>query len=623
MDFRVGVWCVRREANTVEAEGTVRRLTPKAMDVLVCLARRNGDVVSKADLFKEVWPDTCVSDDALTRSIGELRRALNDMARHPTVIETIARRGYRIIAPISWNGATSEPSSPPVSDVPPQTPSVLDDTRAVGRRAPLLPRHLKRIAVIGVVIAVGVAAAVSAVWLGERPSERAALVVHRLAVLPFQTESGGGEQDYFTEGMTRSVIAELTKLGSLQVVFRSSTDQYKGVRTLLDVAREAGADAILRGSVLHVGPRVRLTAQIAPIGGDHPVWSGSFERDMDHVQSLEWEMAHAVATQVGAVTSGDGRLLRRAEEVAPDAYEEFLRGYYFLDRMQYAAATEHFSESVKRDPRFALAWALLYEADSMTSYGRDQPFSDRALGALERARALDAGLSEVHTGLGDVKFVARDWAAGEAEYRRAVEIDPTSLDAARHYVLCLHLLGRKDEAIREARRALRMDPVCLVISVELTGLLRNCYRYGEALEQFRRSIEIDPASSSAYRMAAAIYEAQGRHAEAMEAQLTSDRLSDLSPDSMRALEAAAAYGERTYWKKKLELASAGPLAPGPERLAEMHLNAGDREGALALLLKAERAGSARLMWLNSVAAWDPLRSDPRFQALVQRLNLPR
>ena len=313
--------------------------------------------------------------------------------------------------------------------------------------------------------------------------------------------------------------------------------------------------------------------------------------------------------------------------VDPAAYEAYLHGWYFFDRVEFSKAASYFEEATVKDPKFALAHALLFEADAMATFVRDLPLSPRALRAMERARALDDTLAEVHDAAGDVAFFAQwNWATGEAEYRRAVELDPRSVDAARHYASCLHALTRWDAAVREFKRALELDPASLGLNSELLRLLINAHRYPEAVAQLQRTLELDPNQGAVYWVAGTLYEAMGKDAEAAAAYLDSEKRSGRDPRQIASLEKAIAErGMPGYWEAVFQRLQkeATERAVSPFERARVCVRAGRRSEALALLEDAFVRHNPHIPWIKAGASWDPLRSDPRFQALLRRLNLPQ
>lgn len=603
MDFRVGPWLIRPDLNQAVRNSRSLHLTPKSMEVLVCLARHEGGVVSKDVLFQEVWTGTYVTDDALTKCIGELRRTLDTAGPEPPVIETIARRGYRMAVPITWE--TEE------------------RTVDAGAAAPWWKRRWA-LAAGGVVVMLLVVLAVWAalgIWREPPP-------IRSIAVLPLANDSGDSDQEFFADGMTEELITELAQLDAWKVISRTSVMRYKGTKKPLpEIARDLAVDAVVEGAVLRSGSQVRITAQLIHADTDRHVWAGSFEREMSDVLSLQREIARSIAAEL-RVTLGtpEPRHPSRSRKVVPEAYEAYLKGWHFYNRYQFAKAASFFEQATLKDPGFALAFIMLAEADGMEAFTQDLPMSARAMTAMETARTLDGTLAEVHAAIADVQFYTDwNWKAGEEGFRRAVEIDRGSIDSAFHYALALHALAKWEAALREYRRSLELDPVSPRLNGQFLGCLVDAHRDQEAMDQFRKTIELDPNNAFAWWRVGQLYNRQGRVGEALGAWLKRDSLGGYSAEQLKALESAArAGGLRGYWAKHVEILkekSKRTRVP-PREVALAYLLAGENDKAMEMLETAYQQRAPRLTWIRANAVWDPLRSDPRFQALLRRMRFP-
>jgi len=624
MDFALGSWRVEPDLNQLVRGQETRRVTPKSMDLLVCLARREGRLVSKDEIHREVWADAFVTDDALTRCIAELRRALEDSARDPAIIGTVSRRGYRILVSVVWDPSSSggpAPAAEPLAPAPVPPPAVLAPPQA--NRRPWRRWTVRVGALVLALLALLPGARLLRSWW---PARHHPPVVQAVAVLPLADLSGEPGQEYFADGMTDELITELAHIEAWKVISRTSSMRYRhSTEALPEIARKLGVDAVVEGTVLRSGGRVRITAQLIQAATDSHLWSGSFERDMKDVVTLQREIAETIA--------GDFRLRFSARKgrtgdrpADPAAYEAYLRGWYFFDRFEFNKAASYFEDATVKDPKFALAHALLFEADAMSTFVKDLPLSPRALRAMERARALDDTLAEVHAAAGDVAFFSEwNWAAGEAEYRRGAEIDPRSVDAAHHYAICLSDLGRWDAAAREYRRALELDPASYRLNLDFLRLLIDAHRYPEAVVQLQKTVELDPNQSGVYMMAGILYEAMGRKAEAAAAFLDSDRRSGHDAAQTAAFASAiAAHGLPGYWQALFERVEQ-EAKRGPVSLlwhARVCVWAGRKSEALALLDAAFAQHNPQLVAIKAGTVWDPLRSEPRFQSLLRRMNFP-
>jgi TolB-like protein/DNA-binding winged helix-turn-helix (wHTH) protein/tetratricopeptide (TPR) repeat protein len=631
MQFRLGPWVIRPEMGTVASNGETSHVSPKAMEVLVCLARRQGQVVGKDEIFREVWTNTFVSDDSLTRCIVELRRTFRDDAREPTLLKTIPKRGYVLLSPVEWDESgrfdEAQPSAFPLATgANPDAGSHSQEDSVERHRFSL---HKRDIALMAAVL---MCVLIALIPLNlRRPTESSrAHVLRTVAVLPLANLSADPEQEYFADGMTEQLITELARMRAFDVISRTSVMRYKGVkRPLRDVARELSADAVVEGTVLRSGMKVRVTAQLIDSSTDKHLWSDSFERDLGDVIPLQASIAHAIAEQLNVTLSpGEQERSGLSQKVNPDAYDAYLRGWYFQNRAQYAKAASYFEKATVADPNFALAHALLFEADSMIHYGQDEPFSQRALQAIEKARQMDDTLAEVHDGLGDV-LTSRDWdwtAAGE-EYRRAVELNPASVDAALHYAYWFHVQRRWQEAEEQVSHALRIDPVSPQINAQMLMLMVNTHQYERAVRQFHKLVELEPSYIGAYYLIGIAHWDAGNATDAAAAFTKMEALAGASPNVSAELSAAAFSGTlHQYAEKRITQLRRKAMRSyvSPLDLAAWCVLADEKEQAISFLQQAHHSGRvARLSWINANALFDPLRPDPRFQAVLRGMHLAR
>ncbi|HEU0140084.1 MAG TPA: winged helix-turn-helix domain-containing protein [Bryobacteraceae bacterium] len=598
MQFSVGAWRVRPELNSLIQDGREIHITPKAMDVLVYLAQRPGQVVPKEAILQDLWAGLSVTDDALTRCIGEIRRAVNDTARQPAFIETVAKRGYRILLPVTCDPANG--SGAPAS------------------------QKWRWIAPAAGFALLAILLVVRMVWYGRAGASE----IQSLAVLPLANLTGDPGQDYFADGMTEELITMLAHHGC-NVISRTSVMRYKGTRQpLQQIARDLNVGGVIEGSVMRSGGRVRITAQLIDVTTDLHRWSGTFEREINDVLTLQSEIALAVIAEIRPLLKpGEFARNKPPRRVVPEAYEDYLKGLHFFRLSRWNEAAGYFEQATQKDPGDALSFALLCEADRMVSFIADLPKSDRALNAMHRALELDNTLAEAVINIGDFKFYGQwDWAAGEAEFRRAIELDPRSLDAAHHYLGCQHVLARWETAFAECKRAMQLDPLSKRTNEALLGLLVNTHQWEVALQQFRKTTELYPDSLSAWRYAGYVHAYLGNDREAVAAHLRADQFAGRTPEQISALEQAAGVaGLRGYWRERLRQLErkAKQTRVPPLDFAMISVHLGDHDAAFRFLDAAYREHSPRLAWLKARAIWDPLRSDPRFQALVLKMGFPK
>jgi TolB-like protein/tetratricopeptide (TPR) repeat protein len=489
------------------------------------------------------------------------------------------------------------------------------------------PLRSRRALVLGV--AAGLALAAAASWaVGSLREPRS---LQSVAVLPLENLMGDSAQDYFVDGMTEAVITGLAQIGALTVISRTSVLRYRGTtRPVPEIARELGVDAIVEGSVLRVGDRVRITAQLIDARSDRHLWARSYERDLTDVLGLQMEVARAIADEIRITVSPAERdRMRRERAVRPDAYEAYLRGRFHWNkrtRAGFDAALEEFRRAIALDPEFALAHSGVADVYVLlVEWGYLAPVAGIPLAqaaALE-ALALDSTLAEAYTSLGEVRLIQWGWAGAEQAYRRAIALNPGYPTAHQWYGFFLSKMGRHEEAIAELRRALELDPLSLIVHTEFGRVLYFARRYGEALELAQRALALDPTFEDGYWVLGRTYLQQGRHREAIEA------LERIQAFPYRAM-IASAYGDAGRRADALRVlaeyrawAERERMRVSPGLVAEVFASLEQPDSAMAWLERAYANGvDDRLTYLKVDPRWDPLRGDPRFEGLMRRLGFP-
>lgn len=672
-DFRLGDRLVRPGLNRIEGPAGAVQLEPRVIEVLVHLAARRGGVVSKEELVREVWEGRYVSDDVVWRSIGELRRALGDDARRPGCIETVAKRGYRLVVPVepvgeaalppaalgrdettsgvSPTSAAPEPLRPGSaagsSEAAPSRVEAPSDTAFRGRRlVSVLVLLLAAVAVLGFALLAR---------RGDDASPAGGERRVRLAVLPLENLSGDPSQDYFADGLTEELIA---RLGSLQpealgVIGRGSVMSFKGSgRDPARIAQDLGVDYLLEGSVRREGERVRVTARLLQASDRTAVWTMRQDMSLWGTLHLQSRVAERVARELALELLPARRAaLERAAAATPAAHDAYLRGRYLLNQGRPGSvrrSLDPFTRAVTLDPSSAAAWGGLADAHHLLAMsGGERPADgySRAEAAARRALALDPGAADVRATLGSILFrFHRDFQAAEAEFRRALADHPGSATAHHDYAWFLVSLGRFDEGLAEIRAARVLDPLSPRASADVGWVLYRARRHGEAITEMRRVLELEPdwlgARHCLERALAHLGRLEEARAEARES-LRLERAEPAEAEELTAGEPRAALRRVAAWRLERLLArarggtgaAARPASPAPapattsrpwiapSSLAALRLELGDVEGALADLARAEVERDPALVSLAVDPAFDPLRGDPRFLALLARLGL--
>jgi TolB-like protein/Tfp pilus assembly protein PilF len=470
--------------------------------------------------------------------------------------------------------------------------------------------------------------------------KRKAAVGHikAIAVLPLTNLSRDTEQDYFTDGMTEALITDLAQISALRVISRTSTMRYKGTdKPLPQIARELNVDALVEGSVLRAGDRVRITAQLIHAATDQHLWAKSYERDLRDILALQSEVARAVADEVQIkLTPQEQARLACSPQVNPAVHEAYLRGRYYWAKgteQGLRKSIEYFEEAIAKDPSYALAYCGLADSINMlvSSILELMPpceAAPKAKAAALRALELDETLAEAHTSLGRIKFYFDwDWTGAEKTFRRAIELNVNYSLAHHTYALLLSVLGRHAQAIRESRRAVELDPLSL-LSNSIFAVVYCCTRqFEKGEEQFRKTLELDPNFALARWMLGAFCLVAMRRYDESIAEL--QKAIALAVDVAVAIPTGVlgyCYGKSGRRNEALrildeleELSKRRYVSPMARALTYAGL--GD-ERMFDALEDAYQQRAHSLIWLNVVPWWDDVRAHPRFQDVVRRMNFP-
>ena len=515
----------------------------------------------------------------------------------------------------------------------------LSATQVAARATKWWPAKLARLG-LGILVTVVVLLIAFNVggWRGWLLARRGSPKIESLAVLPLDNFSGDPAQEFFADGMTEALIAELGQIGSLRVISRTSVMQYKGAKKpLTQIARELNVDAVIEGSVLRDGNKVRITAQLIGTEPERHLWARNYERNLRDVLSLQGEIARAIADEVKAnVTPGVQERLASARPVNPEAHEAYLKGQFFFNRLteaDFKQAILYAQQAVQIDPDYAAAYGLLatsYWLSSRNGWGSlpNREAAEKAKAAAMKALAIDDTLAEPHIALGMVLvFHDWDWARGEREFKRAIELNPNSVLAHTQYAWYLMIVGRQDESIREADRAVELDPFSVLASNQAVGLHFFGRQYDQALEINRKCREVFGVECSYWVIA--VLDAKGMYDQEVAAWQETTRGENKPEDSAALGRAYKAGGIKGVWrwdidtrlKRLKERADREQtwLSDIGVRYAEL----GETDKALDWLEKAYEEHDDLLAVNQADPRIDSLRSEPRFQELQRRMNLPQ
>jgi TolB-like protein/DNA-binding winged helix-turn-helix (wHTH) protein/Flp pilus assembly protein TadD len=627
--LRFGVFEADLRLGELTKHGKRLPLQEQPFRLLAMLLARPGQLVTREELRATIWPHTIVDfDHGLNKAVSKVRDALGDSAESPRFIETVARRGYRFLADVALvpDGSQQTATAHPAVGAD-AGPPVRPEAGTSSPRSPRVPRWM----LFGVGVALVLAGAVS--WILYTSKTSSSPTIRSLAVLPLKNLSGDASQDYFSDGMTEELITQLGQISALRVISSTSVMLYKGVdKPLADIARELSVQAVVEGSVLRSGDRVRITAQLIRVPADEQMWAQSYEGELRDMLALQSKVAQDIAEQIRATLSRRQQAaLRKPRTVSPDAYEDYLKGRYFWNKRTgdgLKKAIDYFSRAVAADPNYAEAYSGL--ADSYALAGDwlyevlpPQEAFRQARAAATRALALDDTLGAAHTSLAfALDLYAWDWAAAEKEYKRAIELSPGYATAHHWYAWHLLVMGRDSEGIFEMRRAESLDPLSLIISADLAEALCIAHLYDESVRQSKRTLDLDPNFAVAhYQLGQALAQKHLYDEAIAEFQ----RAIELSGHS-GAFDSNLAYvyalsGRKVEAEKILEALEAGP-GKNPSidaNIALVYVGLGDHDQAMNWLNKAYEARFNPSILLRP--AFDPLRSDVRFKDLWRRVGL--
>lgn len=456
--------------------------------------------------------------------------------------------------------------------------------------------------------------------------------IKSLAVLPLENLSQDPAHDYFADGMTDELIAKLSKISALRVISRTSAMRYKGIKkSLPEIARELQVEAVVEGSVLRSGERVRINARLIDVAADRQMWAESYERDLKDILSLQSDVASAIVREVRVqVAPEETSQLASKGPVNPEAYQLSLQGRVAFSRFtpeSLARAAEYFHLAIAKDPRYAPAYTGL--ADSYIQLaGRVRPpleVMPKARLAIEKALELDPNLGEAYASLGQVKlFYEFDWEGAGNEFRRALEKNPGSALIHQANGLFLSAEGKTQEALAEAGRVLDLDPVSSSSGCLRVRLLYYARQHVQAIEQYRRTLGEDPTVAGFCAFAIYAYQQKGRFEEAI---AVAKRISDASPNEM--LPRAALARSYAVMGNRSEAAK---VVRGMEELSKRRFiseydmavaySGSNPDAALGWLEKAYEVRTGLLVYARVDSIFDDLRSDPRFQEIVRKTGIP-
>jgi TolB-like protein/DNA-binding winged helix-turn-helix (wHTH) protein/Flp pilus assembly protein TadD len=602
------------------------QITPKAFDVLCYLVEKAGSLVTQDELLEALWPNTFVNPEVLRKYILEIRRVLGDRPGHPTFIETVTKRGYRFIAPVTDENAAG-PSGPST----PNGTQELVGPRTTSPEQESSPSEatLRKLAIPALLLIV---AAIGITWYFWRARTRVAPSSsnNSLAVLPFADLSPGKDQEYFSDGLTEELITNLAHIPGLKVVARSSSFRFKGKNEdLRSVGQKLGVATVLEGSVRKDGDHVRITAELIKAADGFQLWSETYDRDISHILAAQDEIARAVsgALQLRLLSGNNAAPLGGSPTTNSRTYEAYLQGQYFIargqDKEDLERALSYADQAIKVDAGYAPAWAqraqVLQTLASVALIENADGFR-RARESAEKAIALDPNLATGYMALGLVQINHDwDWEGADESLRRAGVLEPGNATVLGNRAYLARNLGQLEKAIELRREAIALDPLRANFHLSLGYELFLLGRFDEAKAALQRAQELNPQLSSLHLTRGTILLLEGHQQEALaEMEKETGEWEKLSGESM-AYYALQRREDSDHALNKLITTHQNDCA---YQIAEVYAYRQETENAFKWLDRAFQQRDSGAPDLKSNPLVRSLRGDPRYVELLKKMRLP-
>lgn len=622
-------------------DGEVVQVKPKVFDTLLVLTKSAGRIVTKDELIREVWGDTIVEENNLTHNISVLRKVLGESRGDHRYILTIPGRGYRFVADVKpsndESGDLLVAAKFRSSQILIEEETEVDDTASRIPQNVLEVRRLvspRTLIVLPILLAVVSGFAYVYFRPPNKTNEPAGLAtVRSLAVLPFKSIGAGGDDEYLQVGIVDALITRLSNIQRIAVKPTGAVRKYAAAdQDPIVAGRELGVDAVLNGSVQKAGDRIRVVVQLVNVRDGSALWGETFDEKLADIFTVQDGISeHVAAALTLTLSKAEKDRLTRRETSSPEAYQLYLRGrYYWNKRTQETArkSIEYFQQSIDLDPNYALAYAGIADSYIILGVYSSLPPAEaftKAKAMAQRALQLDESLAEAHAALAYVQFRYEwDWSGAEAEYRRAIELNPKYATAHQWAALNLAAVGRLDEAISEIRQAEELDPLSPIINSNMEWVLYLTRRNDDAIAHCQKTLAIDTSFFATHKYLGLAYVQKGMYQQGIAEYL---KAKDLSPDDHHILaligHAYALSGKRDKARKTLaeleEMAKQKYIQPWS--IAMIYTGLGEKDQAIAWLEKAYEDRSSYMVYLKVEPMLDNLRSDSRFDDLLRRMRL--
>jgi TolB-like protein/DNA-binding winged helix-turn-helix (wHTH) protein/Flp pilus assembly protein TadD len=617
--YRFGQFELDVRSYELKRDGQSLRLEKIPMELLIFLVEHHGELITREQIIERLWGKQVFLDteQGINTAIRKVRQVLQDNPEKPQFLETVVGKGYRFVGNVTLSRAEFLASG---DRVPPESKSA---------------RRIHRLRSFGTITGLLVAAAVFwTLWpkIDRVLRARRTSTFRSIAVLPLENLSGDPSQEYFADGITDALITQLAKLRAVRVISRTSIMRYKSTRKLLpEIADTLNVDAVVEGSVSRSSNRVRVTVQLLDARADRHLWAEEYDRDLRDVLSLQSELARDISEQIRASISSEEPLKRNGRgAVEPAAYDSYLRGRSFWNQRTPAGlkqAVAHFQHAIDLDPGYAEAYSGLadtYTALGYTSYWSPKDSFPKARELANKALQIDPSLAEARSSLAYARlYYDWDWKGAEEEFQRAIIVNPNYATAHHWYSVLLTARGRYEEAFSEIRRAHELDPLSVPISTDMGFELYYARHYDEAITQLRSVLQTSPKFPLAHLWLGRAYEQKGMYPEAItEFEQAGTALKDWPVIIAAAGHAYGRWGHKSdataALRRMNELMKEEYVTP--YGIALIFAGLDDKEQTMNWLQNAYEDRSHWLVWLNLDPRFDNVRSDSRFQELLQHMK---
>jgi TolB-like protein/DNA-binding winged helix-turn-helix (wHTH) protein/Tfp pilus assembly protein PilF len=613
---QIGEWAVHPARDTISRGNETQKLEPRAMRLLLCLANSPGDVVSIDRLLSEVWTGVVVGSASVYEAVSHLRKILGDVDAKPTYIATIPRKGYRLIAPVQRVTVGAEKPA----------------ARALQKRMVAQ----RRVWVVGAIIVLALTAAYFSTdkeWLSTHTMFGGSSVVvsdKSIAVLPFADMSEKKDQEYFSDGLAEELIEQLGNTPGLKVIARTSSFSFKGKSDdIPTIASKLNVANVLEGSVRRSGSHLRISTQLIRADSGQSLWSETFDREFRDVFAIQDEIAVAVVSALKLKLAGGQTATGAHGTTNPEAYNAYLLGRNLYIRSAYIQSTETgyrqaieaYQKAIDLDPRYADAYAELAMAQYyLGDYTGDLALETSAEQAAQQAIEIDQHRASGYAVRGYLRFNMRyDWVGAEADFKQALVLDPTDSRVFRRYASVLNQVGRTEEAAALLQKGIEQDPLDASTWTGLVDALVASRNYPAAYDAVRRALAIRPTDNSSNFQLACLQLFDGKARDAL-ATFQSNSFAIFRDTGVAMAEHT--LGDAKSSQQALDRVIATAAGDAAYQIAEIYAWRGEKDKAFEWLERAYRQQDGGLTGIKIDLVLASLRSDPRYVAMLRKLNLP-